>query len=104
MFAVINDRSRQITVRSGDEILCDLNADFEVGSKVTFDRVHFLSNEGEAKIGKPFLEGVSVTGEVLREERGEKLVVYHFKRRKNIRRKRGHRQGYTRVRIDSING
>ena len=104
MFAVINDRSRQITVRSGDEILCDLGSDFEVGSKVTFDRVHLVSNEGDAKIGKPFVEGASVTGEVLRGERGPKLVVFHFKRRKNIRRKRGHRQSYTRVRIDSIQG
>jgi len=104
VFAVINDRSRQIAVRSGDEILCDLGSDFEVGSKVTFDRVHLVSNEGAAQIGKPFVEGASVTGEVIRDERGPKLIVYHFKRRKNIRRKRGHRQGYTRVRIDSIQG
>lgn len=104
MFAVINDRSRQITVRSGDEILCDLGSDFEVGAKVTFDRVHLVSNEGDAKIGQPFVEGASVTGEVIRDVRGPKLVVYHFKRRKNVRRKQGHRQSYKRVRIDSIQG
>ena len=102
MFAVINDRSRQFTVRSGDEILCDLGADLEVGSKVTFDRVHLVSDEGDTKVGKPFVDGASVTGEVLREERGTKLIVYKFKRRKNVRRKQGHRQGYARVRIDSI--
>lgn len=102
MFAVINDRSRQYTVRSGDEILCDLGADLEVGSKVTFDRVHLVSNEGDVRIGKPYVDGASVTGEVIREERGVKLVVYKFKRRKNVRRKNGHRQGYARVRIDSI--
>jgi len=102
VFAVINDRSRQYTVRSGDEILCDLGADLEVGSKVTFDRVHLVSNEGDVRIGKPYVDGASVTGEVIREERGVKLVVYKFKRRKNVRRKNGHRQGYARVRIDSI--
>ena len=54
-------------------------------------------------IGKPNVEGASVTGEVMGLERGDKVVVFRFKRRKNIRVKRGHRQSYTRVKITGIN-
>ena len=63
-----------------------------------------IGDEGEVKIGKPTLEGASVTGEVLGEAKGQKLVIFRFKRRKNIRRKTGHRQRYTRVRITDIQG
>ena len=104
MYAVINDRSRQYTVREGDEILCDLNAEFTAGDTVTFDRVHLLGNEGDVKIGKPFVDGAKVTAEVVGDTKGKKLVVFQFKRRKNVRVKKGHRQGYTRVKIQGIQG
>jgi large subunit ribosomal protein L21 len=101
VYAIISDRNNQATVRVGDLVLCDL-MDAETGSEITFDQVLLVGDEGEVKVGKPTLEGVSVKGEVLGLARGEKLVVFRFKRRKNIRRKNGHRQSYTKVRITSI--
>ncbi len=108
MYAVINDRSRQFSVRPGDEILCDLGLDgaaqAAVGTKVTFSDVQMISNEGAVKIGAPFIAGASVTGEVIGHERGDKVIAFRFKRRKNVRRKRGHRQDYVRVKIAQIQG
>ena len=104
MYAIISDRSNQATVRVGDEILCDLMGDAERGSTITFDEVLLVGGEGGVKIGKPTVAGAKVTGEVVGLHRGEKLVVFRFKRRKNIRVKRGHRQSYTRVRITDITG
>ena len=104
MYAIISDRNNQATVRVGDEITCDLMGDAERGSNITFDTVLLVGDEGSVKIGKPTVEGATVTGEVMGEARGDKLVVFRFKRRKNIRVKRGHRQSYTRVRITDING
>jgi large subunit ribosomal protein L21 len=105
LYAVINDRSRQFTVRKGDEILCDLGPAFQEGETVTFDQVHLVSNEGDVKLGKPFLDGAQVKGEVVKGEvKGDKLIVFRFKRRKNVRVRQGHRQRYARVRIQEIEG
>lgn len=104
MYAVILDRSRQHKVRKGDVILCDFDAPKAKGDKVTFNEVLLLSGEGVSKLGKPTVAGASVTGEVLGTEKGDKLVVFRFKRRKNVRKKRGHRQSYTQVRIDEVRG
>lgn len=104
MYAVISDRTRQFTVRAGDEILCDLGLDSAPGSQVTFDEIALLGNEGAVKIGKPFVTGAKVIGEVVGEAKGDKLIAFRFKRRKNVRRKRGHRQGYVRVKIQNIEG
>lgn len=103
MYAIIRDRSRQATVRPGQIIRCDLMSASAPGDSVTFDEVLLVGNEGETKIGKPTLAGVSVTGEVLGPDKGPKLVAFRFKRRKNVRRKMGHRQKYTSVRIKEIN-
>ena len=102
MYAVIQDRGRQHTVRSGDEILCDLDCDKSAGDAIEFGEVLLLGDEGETRLGKPFVEGASVVGEVVGAEKGAKQVVFHFKRRKNVRKKQGHRQKYTRVRIKEI--
>ncbi|MEM6674007.1 MAG: 50S ribosomal protein L21 [Planctomycetota bacterium] len=102
MYAIISDRNNQATVRVGDEILCDLMDESERGSTVTFDHVLLVGKEGDVRVGKPTLEGATVSGEVIGEARGDKVVVFRFKRRKNIRVKRGHRQRYTRVRITDI--
>jgi len=102
VFAVISDRGRQAGVRLGDVVSCDLNTDWNPGDSVTFDQVFLLSNEGDVKVGAPTVEGASVTGEVVGHVKGKKEVVFRFKRRKNVRVKRGHRQGYTQVRITKI--
>jgi large subunit ribosomal protein L21 len=104
VYAVISDRGRQAGVRVGDEIACDLNKGWNEGDTVTFDQVLVLSNEGDVQVGTPTVAGASVTAEVLGTEKGKKEVVFRFKRRKNVRVKRGHRQSYTRVRITKIEG
>ena len=104
MYAVIRDRTRQFTVREGDVLLCDVLEPAEPGQESVFDEVALLSNEGDVKIGRPTLAGASVKGEVLGPAKGKKLIVFKFKRRKNSRKKNGHRQRFTRVRITSIQG
>ena len=102
MFAVISDRTRQIGVRVGDVVACDFNVSWKEGDAVTFERVLLVSNEGQVRLGKPVLEGASVQGKVLGNFRGVKTVSMRFKRRKNVRKKRGFRAQYTRVRITDI--
>lgn len=102
MYAVIQDRGRQHTVRSGDEILCDLDLERSAGEAITFAEVLLIGDEGETRFGKPFIEGAQVVGEVLGVQKSAKLIVFKFKRRKNVRKKQGHRQKYTRVRIKEI--
>ena len=91
-------------MRVGDIVACDLNQELTAGDTVTFDSVLLLGDEGETKVGTPLIEGARVTGEVLGESKGPKLVVFRFKRRKNVRVKKGHRQKYTNVRITAIDG
>ncbi|HEY6830325.1 MAG TPA: 50S ribosomal protein L21 [Gemmatimonadaceae bacterium] len=74
----------------------------EEGGKIEFNDV-LLGNDGQSvKTGIPALKGASVTGEIVRHGRGEKIIVFKQKRRKNYARKRGHRQGFTEVRISDI--
>lgn len=102
MYAVISDRGRQARVRVGDVLRCDKNPAWNPGDAVTFDRVLLVSNEGDVKVGRPTVEGASVTAEVLGETKGDKVIVFRFKRRKNVRVKRGHRQRYADLRVRSI--
>ncbi len=76
----------------------------QTGDTITFDKVLALSGGGELKVGKPTLSGASVTAEVLGVKMGDKLVIQKFRRRKNSRRKTGHRQIFTAVRISEISG
>jgi large subunit ribosomal protein L21 len=103
LYAVINDSNNQTTVRAGDIILCDLKKAAQPGDQITFDEVLLLGNEGTVQVGKPTVSGASVSAEVLGMQKGEKVISMRFKRRKNVRVKRGHRQRYTRLRITSIN-
>jgi large subunit ribosomal protein L21 len=103
VYAIISDRNNQAKVSVGDVVACDL-MDVTPGSEVIFDHVLLVSNEGDVKIGKPHVEGAIVKAEVIGEAKGKKLVIFRFKRRKGVRRKTGHRQHYTKVRITEING
>jgi large subunit ribosomal protein L21 len=102
VYAVVSDRGRQTGLRVGDVVDLDWNGDWSQGDRVRFDQVLLVSNEGKVSVGRPTLSGASVEGEVLGHVKGDKLTVFRMKRRKNVRVKRGHRQGYTRVRITSI--
>ena len=104
MYAIINDRGRQTTVREGDVVRLDLQGSAEPGQKITLGEVLLVGDEGTVRIGKPTVAGASVSAEVIGLEKGPKLIAFRFKRRKNVRRKRGHRQKYTEVKITKING
>ncbi len=102
MFAVIESGGKQHRVQVGDVVRVEA-LDAETGAQVVFDRV-LASGEGDAaKIGRPALEGARVLGTVVGQGRGDKVLVYTFKKTKNSNRKRrGHRQAFTAVRIDAI--
>ena len=101
-YAVIADRGRQILVRPGERVRLAAR-EGAPGDRVVFDRVLFLGGEGEAALGAPTVEGATVEGTVLRRGRAKKIVVFKIRRRKGYRRKQGHRQDFTEVRIDAVN-
>lgn len=103
MYAVIEDSGTQFKVGKGDIIRVDLRSG-ETPDNIEFDNVLLLTGGDAAKIGQPYVEGAKVTAEVLTEVRGEKLTIIKYKRRKNYRRKRGHRQRFLRVRVTDIAG
>ena len=99
MHAIIEDRGRQYLVKDGETLLIDL-MDAEPGSEIVFDRVLSV----DATIGTPTVAGASVKAKVLGHEKGKKIIIQKFKRRKDYRRRNGHRQQWTRVTIASIEG
>lgn len=101
MYAIIRSGDKQFRVEPGKTIrIPSLTA--EVGDTVTFDEVLLASADGEVQVGAPTVEGAAVTGEVVAHGKGEKIIVFKWKRRKNYRRKQGHRQKFTEVRIGEI--
>ena len=100
MYAIIATGGKQYRVSEGDVIYIE-KIDAQVDSTVSFD-VLLLGNDGDVKIGTPVVEGVKVEGKVVGQIRGEKIVVYKYKSKKNYRRKQGHRQPYTKVEITKI--
>ena len=101
MYAIIEDRGKQYRVEEGAKVRVDLS-DAAPGSEVTFDKVLFASNGEKALVGTPAVEGASVKARVLGMEKGPKLTVQYFRRRKDSRSKTGHRQKYTEVMITSL--
>ena len=101
MYAIIRDGGRQFKVQEGEDLQIDYR-DLPKGEQLTFDDVLAVSDDDGLQLGKPTLEGATVTAEVLGLEQGDKLVIQKLRRRKNSRRKTGHRQMYTKVRIEKI--
>jgi large subunit ribosomal protein L21 len=100
MYAVFEDGSRQYRVSEGDVVQLDYR-DAEVGSRIEFGRVLLFQGGDDTRIGQPTIEGARVLGEVV-DHPSTKLYIQHFRRRKNYRRLRGHRQPYTSVQIRHI--
>ena len=103
MYAIVDDNGQQIKVEQGQRLEIDLR-EASAGDQITFDRVLVISGDNGVQLGQPTVEGASVTAEVLGVAQGPKLIVQKLRRRKNSRRKNGHRQMYTLVRIDAIEG
>lgn len=99
MYAIIEDSGTQIKVAEGDVLDIDLRqGEVSEGDSLTFDRVLMM---GDA-IGRPYVDGASVTADVIGEIKGRKIDVVKFKRRKGYKRKQGHRQRYLRVKITGL--
>ena len=104
MYAVIQTGGKQYRVEPGQTVQVE-TLPGEKGAKVVFDQVLMVSSGdgGNVNIGKPMIAGAKVTGEIVEQGRGDKLVVFKFRRRKNYVRRNGHRQDYTAVKIAAIN-
>jgi large subunit ribosomal protein L21 len=101
MYAVVSSGGKQYRVEAGNELILE-RVPGDAGASITFDRV-LLVGDGEAvTVGTPTVEGASVSGTVLGEALGPKLIIFKFKQKATYRRKNGHRQHLTRVRIDEI--
>ncbi|MBX7164845.1 MAG: 50S ribosomal protein L21 [Pirellulales bacterium] len=101
MYAIVDDRGTQIKVEEGQELVIDY-LDAAVGSELAFDRVLLVGNDQATQIGTPAVPGAKVTAEVVGVVQGPKLVVQKARRRKNMRRKNGHRQIFSKVRVKAI--
>ncbi len=103
MYAVVKIKNQQFRVSPDLKLQVPLMAD-EVGAKLTFDEVLMVADGDDVKVGAPTVAGATVAAEVLGHGRSRKIIVFKKKRRKNYRRKNGHRQQYTEIRITGING
>ena len=101
MYAVVNLAGKQFTVRPDEEVKVPL-LDAAEGSLIRCDDVLMYADGSDVRIGRPRLEDVTVTAEVVGHGRDKKIIVFKMKRRKNYRRTRGHRQGYTVLKIKEI--
>jgi large subunit ribosomal protein L21 len=101
MYAIIIEDGRQYRVEEGQELIVH-EREAEEGATLTFGNVLAISGPEGLQLGKPLVAGATVTAVVIGEVAGPKLVVQKFRRRKNYRRRTGHRQHYTKVRIDKI--
>jgi len=103
MEAVFRDGGRQYAVREGATLDLDYRSGVEPGSTIEFAEVLLVDKgAGAPAVGTPLVEGAKVLGKVVGEVKGKKLIIMNFRRRKNSRRRVGHRQKYTRVAIEKI--
>ena len=101
MYAVISTGGKQYRVAEGQTVRVE-KVPGDVGTSVSLDRVLLLSDGQTVKVGQPELPGASVTGHIVQQGKAKKILVFKFKRRKRYRKKRGHRQQFTALKIDKI--
>ncbi|NLP24270.1 MAG: 50S ribosomal protein L21 [Syntrophomonadaceae bacterium] len=103
MYAIIQTGGKQYKVTEGSVLKIEkLNA--EPGDRLTLDQVLMVSDDNEVRIGNPLVANAQVIATVLEQGRDKKVVVFKYKRRKNYRRKQGHRQPYTKIKVEKIEG
>ena len=103
MFAIVTIAGQQFKVEEGQELFVH-QLDASAGDGVSFDQVQLIEKNGAVQIGKPFIGSASVSATVIGHQKGDKVVVFKKKRRKGYRVKNGHRQSFTKIKIDSIAG
>ena len=103
MYAVVRTGGKQLRVEPGQAVRVE-KLEGAVGDRVELDDVLLIAGDGDSRIGTPVLEGVKVVGTITEQGRGPKITIFKMKRRKGYRRKAGHRQHYTEVRVDGIEG
>ena len=103
MYAVIRTGGKQYKVAPGEKLKVEL-LPAEVGAKIVLDQVLMVGDGDAVRVGAPTVAGVSVTATVVGHGRGEKVTIFKMRRRKNYRKHQGHRQGYTELAIDAIEG
>jgi len=101
MYAVIETGGKQYRVYQGDVIKVE-KIKAEIGAKVEFDKVLVVGSNGDVQVGTPYLDAAKVFGNVLEHGKGEKIIIFKYKAKKDYRKKQGHRQPYTMVEIDAI--
>ncbi len=103
MYAVIETGGKQYKVQEGDVIFVE-KLDVEEGSTVTIDKVLVVANGDDVKVGAPLLDGATVTATAIKNGKEKKIIVYKYKAKKGYHKKQGHRQPYTKLEINKING
>ncbi len=103
MYAVVRTGGKQFRVTPGQAVRVE-KLDGSVGDAIELSEVLMVGGDGEPRLGTPLVDGAKVVGTITAQDRGEKIIVFKMKRRKGYRRKQGHRQYYTEIRVDSIEG
>lgn len=104
MYAIVDVKDKQFKIQEGDTLYVPYHSEAEVDQELSLDRVLLLSDgEGDVTLGSPTVEDASATARVVEHVKGDKVIVFKKKRRKRHRVKRGHRQQYTRIEIESLN-
>ena len=103
MYAIIETGGKQYRVQEGDVITVE-KLDVAAGEAIELDKVLVLNDDKELKVGAPYIEGAKVFGEVVESGKGQKVVIYKYKSKKDYHKKQGHRQPYTTIEIKSLNG
>jgi len=103
MYAVVRTGGKQVRLAPGRAVRVE-KLPGAVGEQVAFDQVLVVGGEGEPRVGRPLVAGARVVGTITRQGRARKITIFKSKRRGNYRRQQGHRQGYTEVRVESIEG
>lgn len=101
MYAVVNTGGKQYRVEKGETLRIE-KIPGEVGSQVTFDKVLMVADGENVRLGQPLLEKAAVQASIVQQDKAKKIIVFKYKRRKRYRRKQGHRQPFTAIRIDGI--
>jgi len=101
MYAVIETGGKQFRVQEGDTLYVEKLA-ANVGETVTVDKVFLFEKDGVVKVGAPVVEGAKAVLKVVEHGKGDKIIVFRYKAKKNVRRKQGHRQPYTKVIVETL--